>query len=122
MSRDAVRVPGIVSRGLKNPAERWCLAASVALCLAYLAALAFLHQASTRIDESFLARRDAVRLSHLLQHRMPLGVPVIDTDARVALLNGWSVPENWGVWSDGAYARPGPRPATVAAGLPRCCR
>ena len=65
------------------------------------------------MDDRFLARREAVRLSHLLQHRLAVGVPVTDTDARIALLNGWSAPESWGVWTDGKQAEFGlalPRP------------
>ena len=98
---------GIVLRGLERPAERWCLAASVLLCMVYLGALGCLQRASTRIDDAFLARRDTVRLSHLLQHRVTLGVPMTVSDERITLLNGWSAPETWGVWTDGARAELG---------------
>ena len=98
----------VVTRGLKNPRERWCLAACVALCALWVLTFAILALSSTRIDDVFFARRDALLVNRLRQFRLPLGSPVtVSQDGAVTpsvLLHGWSVPEARGVWTDGPRA------------------
>ena len=116
----------VVTRGLENPRERWCLAACVALCALWVLVFAALALSSTRVDDVFFARRDALLLNRLLQFRLPLGSPVtLSQDGAVTpsvVLHGWSAPEAWGVWTDGPHvnitvALPVNRPANSALEL-----
>ncbi len=107
--RRAFHPRGLIGRGLDDPRERRCLVACVALCVGYIAVFGLFQVMGTRIDEAFLARRKDVLLQHLLRERLPFAVPVRLTEqghfaASFLPLDGWSVAEPWGVWTDGAHA------------------
>ena len=120
-----------VLRGTEARHERRYLIACILLVAAYVLTLLWLQYADIRIDRVFLARREAVRIAHALQHPVPLNETIrVSANGHltpgVVLLSGWSVPEPKGVWSDASSAAmlvalPQSRPATllieVAAGI-----
>jgi len=81
----------------------------VGLCVFYVAVFGVFAVAGTRVDDAFFARRREFLLHQLLQDRLKLGVPVNVTEQghmapSFLLLGGWSAPEAWGVWTEGAHA------------------
>jgi hypothetical protein len=105
----ATFISDLITRGLESRRERLCLAACAALCSLYLGLFAWVQINGKRIDTVFFARRQEVLFQHLLQARLRPEAPVGLTEKgqvspAFLLLDGWSVPESWGVWSDGAHA------------------
>jgi hypothetical protein len=103
--------------------EEWLyLAGSVLLVLGYLGLLGWFQYADVRFDKVFLARLAVVRTAHALQHPLSLNVVVPAADPAIALLDGWSTGEAWGVWNDGRQAAldialPRQRPAKMVLEL-----
>lgn len=120
-----------VLRGTEARHERRALIACVLLVASYVLALLWFQYADIRIDRAFLARREAIRITHALQHPVLLDKAIqVSTDGHltpgIVLLSGWSVPEPKGVWSNASSAamlvalprsRPAPLLIEVTAGI-----
>ena len=98
-----------VSEGLERRGERRYLAGCLLLACLYAGSLAWFLSFGNHYDRVFVATRAALRASLVAAHPVRLDEPVRIRDgaipADVALLDGWSVPEAQGIWSDGPTAR-----------------
>jgi hypothetical protein len=91
-------------RGTQSRRERAYLAGAVTTVIAYILALLFFSVNDVPMDKVFLAKRDAVRIAFATAHPLPLNQKVAASNhghapSGMALLEGWSGVEPWGVWS-----------------------
>jgi hypothetical protein len=98
-----------ITRGLDRPEERRSLAACLILLVTYLMTLGIMLTFGSRIDTKFLAQRELVRFARARGQHLGVGVPVTVIAngviaAPIVLLTGWSLPEPWGIWTNGATA------------------
>ena len=117
----------ILTRGLDRASERLCLAVCLAVAAGYVVGFAWLLHASIRFDQVFIAHRQEVLLQRLADHRLEVGRPVTISAQTypfpsLELLDGWSVVEEGGVWSQAATAGfaiqlPREHPATLSLEL-----
>ncbi len=113
----------VLARGLDRGRERAALAGCAALIVCYAAALGWLQLTADPIDRRFFRQRQAFNIAALQQRPASVGQPLElaqagQAGAPFALLEGWSAPEPWGVWTDGeaaslAIALPQPLPAAL---------
>jgi len=106
---DLIRFSEFLVRGLGSKSERGFLLALGILSLFYVATLAYFDVADIPVNKSFFAQRDAVRIAHALADPLPINQLVAISDGstvtpHVAILEGWSVPEPLGVWTDAKVA------------------
>jgi hypothetical protein len=103
------RISELIVRGTHIRRERNYLAACIVIVTAYFGLLCWFQYVDDPFDKVFLAQREAVRITHVEQHPIKLNrvLPLV-TEGHVVpaieLLDGWSVPESWGIWSDGSSA------------------
>ena len=98
-----------LSAGLEQRSERRYFAGCLVLACLYAGSLAWFMSFGNHYDRVFVARRAALRAALVAAHPIRLDDPARIGDGAVpgelALLDGWSVPEAQGIWSDGPAAR-----------------
>ncbi len=113
----------LITRGLDRARERAALAGCAALAAGYAAVLGWMQLTADPIDQRFSRQRQAFNVASLQRHLATIGQPIPlagagQAGAPFALLDGWSAPEAWGVWTEGNAASlvivlPHPRPASL---------
>ena len=97
------------ARGLDRGRERIALAGCAGLVVFYVAVLVWMQLTANPIDQRFFRQRQAFNLASLQHHFVTIGQPISlaaagHAGAPLALLDGWSAPEPWGVWTEGEAA------------------
>ena len=98
-----------VARGLDRGRERAALAGCAALIAFYAGVLGWMQLTADPIAQRFFRQRQAFNIGSLQRHIVAIGqsIPMAEAGhagASFALLDGWSAPESWGVWTEGEAA------------------
>jgi len=97
------------ARGLDRGRERAALAGCAALVACYVGVVGWMQLTADPIDRRFFRQRQAFYVASLQRHVAAIGQPIPMAEAghagaSFALLDGWSAPEPWGVWTEGETA------------------